>query len=157
MAPANPAVDGDEGDRERVFALAMDAFWRRPLGLIGVQPAGAHARVLADRVEVRVGRYFQAAIPASSITLARAANGSRFCRFGVSVRRSDTICLIAGRQGAVEVRLAEPSTGSLLGRAVRFSILCLCLEQAQEFLAEVHRLQDASASSPSPAEGPIAP
>ncbi len=140
----------DVGDSpaELVYPLRVGRLWRPSLGLLGVKRHDAFARLTGDAVEVRVGRYFHARIPISTVTLARAGMGNRICHFGVCVRQADRVALVADSQSAVEVTLAEPQEGSLLGRPVRFSSLAISLERAEDFLEEVHlRLHKREAES----------
>lgn len=132
----------DVGDNpaEQVYLLRVGRLWRPSLSLLGVKRHDAFARLAGDTVEVRVGRYFHARIPVSTVTLARAGTGNRICHFGVSVRQADRVALVADSQSAVEVTLAEPQVGSLLGRPVRFTSLAISLERAEDFLEEVHQL-----------------
>ena len=136
----------DVGDStaEQVFPLQVAPLWRPSLSLLGVRRQDAYARLAGDEIEVRVGRYFHARIPVNGITLARAGTGNRVCHFGVCVRKAEGLALVASSQGAVEVTLAEPFTGRLLGRPVCFRTLAISLEQAEEFLTQIHsRLRQA--------------
>lgn len=113
--------------------------WRLSLALLGVRRENAYARLDGDEVDVRVGRYFRARIPVSGISLARAGTGRRMCHFGVCVRQAEGLALVASSQGVVEIALSQPIEAWLLGRPVRFANLAISLEEAQDFLGEIHQ------------------
>ncbi len=131
--------DVGESPAEQVYPLRVGRLWRPSLSLLGVKRHDAFARLTGDTVEVRVGRYFHAHIPVSSVTLARAGMGNRICHFGVCVRQADRVALVADSQSAVEMALDEPQEGTLLGRPVRFTSLAISLEQPEDFLGQVHQ------------------
>lgn len=131
--------DVDDSIAKQIYPLSVGRLWRPSLALLGVRREDAYARLDEDAVEIRIGRYFSTCIPVSTVTLARAGEGNRICHFGVCVRQADRVALVADSRGAVEVTLAEPQEGTLLGRRVTFSTLAISLEQPEDFLEEVHR------------------
>jgi len=138
----NQSESDDVGDSRarQVYPLSVGRFWRPSLSLLGVKRSDAYASLSGDAVEIRIGRYFHAHIPLSAITLARAGTGNRVCHFGVCVRQADRVALVANSHSAVEVALSGPQQGKLLGRPVSFSSLAISLEQAEDFLEQVHHL-----------------
>jgi hypothetical protein len=130
------------------IAVTRNPVLRPLLALLGVRSASSWVNLDEAGVTVRMGRWFEEAIPLSEIAAFGPSTWPRWGGYGVKLAPRKGIGVVASTKGVVHIALRQPRRMSVVIMSRSAERLWVSLEEREAFLAELSRLTGLPVSAP---------